>query len=131
MILGILLFLVGCIQPIRQEFAREDGYEVEATIVEVKERDEHDSESGYVSTSYTVYADYEFKGTEYNHVKVGKYYNTDQYYVGKTVTVVVDPNNPGKLFAEGGVLCVAGFLLAIGAIVVKIRARKSRQTPSR
>ena len=122
LILGILIFLFGCIQPARYEKAKENGSEVEATVVEVKVREENDSE-GYSSTSYTVYADYEVNGKEYKHKKIGKYYDTDEYYVGKTVKVVVNPDT-GKPMAEGGVLCVVGFLIAIGAVVSKIKKRK-------
>jgi uncharacterized membrane protein len=127
LLLGILIFLIGCIQPFRYETAKESGYEVDATIVEVKVRDETDSESGYSSTAYIVYADYEVDGKEYKHVRIGKYYNSDDYYVGNTVKTVVNPNNPGKPMFEGGVVCVIGFLIVICAVVSKIKARKKRK----
>ena len=56
-ILGIIVFLIGCIQPAKYEQAKENGYEVDATIVEVVEKEETDSEGTYTSMSYTVYAD--------------------------------------------------------------------------
>ena len=124
LILGILIFLVGCIFPSRYENAKENGYEVDATIVEVVEKYENDSD-GYSSTSYTVYADYEVDGKQYTHVKVGKYYDTDKYYVGKVIPVVVNPNNPGAPMFEGGILCVVGFLVAIVAVIHKIRTKRA------
>ena len=56
-ILGIIIFLFGCIQPAKYEEAKEKGYEVDATIVEVVKKEETDSEGSYTSMSYTVYAD--------------------------------------------------------------------------
>lgn len=124
LILGILIFLVGCIQPYAYERAKESGYEVEATIVDVKVRDESDADGGFVSTSYTVYADYQVDGKEYKHVRIGKYYDTDEYYVGKTVKVVVDPDDPGDTMFEGGILCTVGFVITGVAIFFKIKNRK-------
>lgn len=122
---GVVIFLIGCIQPARYDQAKENGYEVDATIVEVVEKEETDSEGSYSSNSYTVYADYEVDGKEYEHVKVGKYYDTDEYYVGKTIQVVVNPNSPGKPMFEGGILCVIGFLVACGGIAFKIKNKKA------
>ena len=124
-IIGILVFLIGCIQPAKYEKAKKNGYEVDATIVEVDIKEESDLDGGLDSTSYTVYADYIIDGKEYKHVKVGKYYDTNEYYVGKVIKVVVNPDSPGKPFFEGGILCVVGFLLTIGGVVSKIKSRKS------
>lgn len=123
-ILGIVLFLIGCIQPAKYENAKENGYEVDATIVEVKTKEESGTDGGPDSTAYIVYADYEVDGKEYEHVKVGKYYDTDAYYKGKTIKVVVNPNSPGKPMKEGGVVCVVGFLVLIGGVVMKIKEKK-------
>ncbi len=122
LILGIIIFLIGCIQPSAYEEAKENGYEVEATIVNVVEKESFDGDS----ITYTVYADYTVDGKEYKNVKIGKYYDTDAYYVGKTVKVVVDPDNPGKPMFEGGILCTIGFVMTIGAIISKIRNRKRK-----
>lgn len=126
-ILGVIVFLVGCIQPSKYEKAKENGYEVDATIVDVKIEEEHDLDGGLDSTSYTVYADYEVDGKKYEHVKVGKYYDTDEYYVGKVIKVVVNPNSPGKPMFEGGILCVIGFIVSIIGIVAKIKSKKSNK----
>lgn len=125
LLVGIALFLVGCIRPFMYEEAISNGYEVDATIVEVIDEIESDSESGYTSTVSTVYADYTVDGKEYKHVKVGKYYDTDKYYVGKTIKVVVNPNSPGKTMGEGGVVCTIGFVVIIYAIVKKIKEKKA------
>lgn len=124
-ILGVIVFLVGCIQPSKYEKAKENGYEVDATIVEVVEKEETDSEGSYSSTSYTAYADYEVDGKEYKHVKVGKNYQKGTYYVGKVIKVVVNPNAPNKPMFEGGILCVIGFLVACGGVVSKIKKKKA------
>ena len=123
---GIVIFLVGCIQPSKYESAKESGYEVDATIVEVVEDETTDSD-GYSSTSYTVYADYEVDGQQYKHVKVGTYYDTDRYYVGKVIQVVVDPDNPDSAMFEGGILCTVGFVVVLYAIFVKRKNKKAQK----
>jgi len=122
LIMGIIIFLIGCIRPYAYEEAKENGYEVKATIVDVVEKESLDGDS----ITYTVYADYTVDGKEYKNVKIGKYYDTDAYYIGKTVKVVVDPDNPGKPMFEGGILCTIGFVMTIGAIISKIRNRKKK-----
>ena len=128
LLLGIAIFLVGCIQPSKYEDAKENGYEVDATIVEVDESVSTGMDGAPDSTVYTVYADYEVDGEEYHHVKVGKYYDTDAYYVGKTIQVVVDPEKPGKPMFEGGILCTVGFLIAVAAIIHRIKKKRKKET---
>ena len=123
-VVGVIIFLIGCIQPAKYEQAKETGYEVDATIVEVKIKEEPDMEGGPDSTSYTVYADYEVDGKKYEHIKVGKYYDTNEYYVGKVIKVVVNPNSPGSPMYEGGILCIVGFFVIVGGIIVKIKQKK-------
>ncbi|MBE6712184.1 MAG: DUF3592 domain-containing protein [Ruminococcaceae bacterium] len=122
-LLGCAVFLVGCIQPSRYEFAKENGYEVEATVMKVVQKEEYDSD-GPSSDSYILYGDYEVDGKTYKNVKLGKYYDTSNYGKGDTVKVVVDPKNPGKLMFEGGVVCVIGFLMTIVGIVKRVKEKK-------
>ena len=119
LILGIAIFLIGCIQPARYEAAKENGYEVDAVVVEVEKKRESAN-----STAYILYADYEVNGKQYEHIKIGKYYDSDNDYVGKTMKIVVDPNKPDSTMFEGGILCVIGFLMICTALVRKAQKRK-------
>ncbi len=123
LIIGILIFLVGCIFPYRYEKAIEEGYEVEATVTDIVERAQTAAEAGPDDTSYTLYGDYTIDGKEYTHVKLGKNYS-DSHYIGEKLKVVVNPDNPGKPMFEGGILCTVGFLIAIGAIIAKVSAKR-------
>lgn len=124
LILGTILFLIGCIQPSKYENAIESGYEVDAKIVEVKSR-ESEMETETI-TKHTVYADYEVDGKEYKHIKIGNSLVGDEWYVGNTVKIVVDPENPQRALSEGGILCTIGFVIAAGAIIVKLKNRKKK-----
>ena len=99
---------------------------MEATISDVKISEESDMESGFTSTVYTVYADYEVDGKEYKNVKVGKYYDTDEYYVGKAIKVTVNPDSPGRPLAEGGVLATVGLVILVIGIIGKIKNKKQK-----
>ena len=124
-IIGVIVLLIGLIQPLRYELAQKNGYEVDAVIVEVKKEHEDDLETGYSSISYTVYADYELDGKEYKHVRIGKYYDVE-YCVGQTVKVVVNPKAPNKPIYEGGILAVAGFLTVGVGIVICCAGKKKK-----
>ena len=122
---GIAIFLVGCIQPANYEKAKESGYEVKATVVDIVVKEETDSD-GYSSTSYTIYGNYTVDGQSYQHVKVGKYYDTTPYSVGDVIPVVVDPDNPDSTMFEGGILCVIGFVVVLFALLSKRKNKKSQ-----
>ena len=51
-----------------------------------------------ISEFETKYADYEFEGKKYEHIKVGKYYDTDAYYVGKVIKVVISSTSSRNSF---------------------------------
>ena len=114
LLLGIVIFLLGCIQPARYEAAKEKGYEVEATIVKVVQKEETNFEAPD-TTACIIYADYEVDGQKYEGVRVAKYYDTDDYVVGDTIKVVVNPNRPGSRMR------VIGFLIMMVPIIHKIR----------
>ena len=124
-LLGVIVFLIGCVQPAKYENAKASRYEVDATIVEAVKKEETDSEGSYTSTSYTVYADYEVDGEKYTHVKVGKYHDTDEYYVGKTIKVVINPNAPCSVMFEGGILGVIGSSISLWGILLKTKRKKA------
>ncbi len=120
LVLGILIFLVGCIQPSRYEAAKESGYEVEATIVDVVKKEQMDD------VAYDIYGDYSANGKEYRRVKLKTVYQADSYAPGQTIQVVVNPDDPGEMMFEGGVLCVIGFVMAVAALIFKSKKKKQR-----
>ena len=125
LLVGIALFLVGCIGPMMYENAKENGYQVEATVTRVEERD-RTNDDGPDTTVYTYYGEYELDGKTYTNVKLGKSYDTKQYVEGSTMQVVVNPNNPGSTMFEGGVICTVGFVIMVVAIVMKFSERKKK-----
>ncbi|WP_195450999.1 DUF3592 domain-containing protein [Anaeromassilibacillus sp. 1001302B_160321_C8] len=102
--------------------AKNSGYEIEARIVDVVVKEEHDSDMIYYYDTYTVYANYTIDGKDYSHVKVGKY--TEPKYVGDTITVVVNPEEPGAKMAEGGIFATVGFVMIVGVIVSKAKKKQ-------
>ena len=124
LLLGIAVFLVGCIQPSRYEQAKENGYEVDAVVTRVEEGTDPGMDGVPDSIVYTYYGDYEVDGKQYTNKKLQKGYDHQTYCVGDTIRIVVDPNNPGVTMFEGGVICTIGFVIAVGAIIFKISDRK-------
>ncbi len=125
LLIGIAIFLVGCIQPSLYEDAKESGYEVEATVVDVDIREDTDMDSGFTSTVYTVYGDYTVDGKEYKHEKIGKYYDSPRY-VGEKIMVVVDPKSGTPMF-EGGILCTIGFVVMVIALLCMRANKKAKK----
>lgn len=122
LILGIVLFLLGSYQGGLYDDAKSSGYEIEAKIVDVVVKEEHDSDMIYYYDTYTVYADYTIDGKDYTHVKVGKY--TEPKYIGDTITVVVNPEDPGRKMTEGGIFATVGFIMIVGAVVSKAKKKQ-------
>lgn len=122
LLLGIILFLIGMIQPSRYEKAIEDGYRVDAVVTKVKEREAIEFDGGYTVKEYVVYGDYIVNGKTYTNVKIGTY--GAPYHEGEIIPTVVNPDNPGKTMFEGGILATIGFVFMLVAIIWKIRDRK-------
>lgn len=122
LIIGIIVFLLGAYQGGLYDEAKNSGYEIEARIVDVVVKEEHDSDMIYYYDTYTVYANYTIDGKDYSHVKVGKY--TEPKYVGDTITVVVNPEEPGAKMAEGGIFATVGFVMIVGVIVSKAKKKQ-------
>ena len=122
-ILGIVIFLLGCIQPARYEKAIENGYEVEAVVVDIKVRKNSGPDE---SDEYTYYVDYTFEGKKYTHVKFERVY-ADKYHKGETVSMVIDPLSPGRAMFEGGILATAGFLITVIGIIKKVKSKKANK----
>lgn len=123
----IIILLLGMIQPMRYENAIQKGYQIDATITEVDSKVREVEDAGEYTVDY-VYVDYEVDGQKYENVKAGKYSESDHVYAGKVIQVVVNPNNPGKVMKEGGVLATIGFVLMLVLYVpVIISSVKSKR----
>ena len=122
LIIGVIIFVLGGYQNNLYEQAKANGYEVEAEIVEVIVEREVDEILDY---TYAVYADYTVDGKKYTHIRIGEY--TSPKYVGKKITVVVNPENPDKMMAEGGIFLTFGFVAAIGAAISKIIVKNKKE----
>lgn len=102
LILPVLLLVIGLYQSNRYE----NGVEVQATVTRVKEHEDIDPP---YSTQYTAYGNYEIDGTLYENKRLDTKYDTP-FYVGQTITVIVDPLTPNGVLSDGGLLIVPGFL---------------------
>lgn len=135
-IFPILILALGCIQPMRYDNAIAKGYQVDATVTKVVTKTEEVEYSGEYDVDH-VYVEYEVDGKKYENVKAGKFTESDGVYKGKVIQIVVNPNNPGKVMKEGGVLATIGFVLMlvmyVPAIVsaVKAKKKKSQDAPKK
>lgn len=111
LLLGIVVFLLGSIQPMRYENAIANGYEVDAKIVDIENVEDYDVVEECDVTEYHIYVDYTVDGEEYTHVKAEETENRDKYRVGDTMKLVVNPDKPGKKMFDGGILATAGMLI--------------------
>ena len=121
-ILGIMLLAIGFGQFAWHEHAKDNGDEVDAVIVEIKERSDEDS----ASVAYTVYADYVVNGKAYEHVRVARTRHEEQYAVGQSIKVLVSPLLPWKTMSDGGPAAFMGGILAVGGVVAKKAKRTER-----
>lgn len=126
----IIILLLGMIQPMRYENAIQKGYQIDATITEVDSKVREVEDAGEYTVDY-VYVDYEVDGQKYENVKAGKYSESDHVYAGKVIQVVVNPNNPGKVMKEGGVLATIGFVLMlvlyVPVIISSVKSKRAKK----
>ena len=126
----IIILLLGMIQPMRYENAIQKGYQIDATITEVDSKVREVENAGEYTVDY-VYVDYEVDGQKYENVKAGKYSESDHVYAGKVIQVVVNPNNPGKVMKEGGVLATIGFVLMlvlyVPVIISSVKSKRAKK----
>ena len=131
LLLGIVVFLLGSIQPMRYENAIANGYEVDAKIVDIENVEDYDVVEECDVTEYHIYVDYTVDGEEYTHVKAEETENRDKYRVGDTMKLVVNPDKPGKKMFDGGILATIGMLITgygIFCIVSDRRKKKKAMT---
>ena len=119
LIIGIIFFLAGTYQNAQYETAKENGYEVDAIVTRV---DIDRSNDVTEDDKYVVYGDYEVDGEEYKNKRLDK--TTKKYVKGDTYKVVVNPDSPGKKMAEGAFFSLVGFVMIVGAIISKRKAKK-------
>ena len=122
LIVGIVIFFIGCI-PVA---LYEQGVEVTAKVTRIETKEESDSDLSYTYLSYTLYGDYTVNGKEYKDQKLNKVYEKPELENG-TYKVVVNPES-GKPMYEGGILCVAGFITVICALIC---ARSNKKKPQK
>lgn len=75
-----------------------DHEKIKATITAVDHYTEFDE--GFEEDRYKSYVSYEYNGKQYSDVYYDDSHSKPK--LGKTVTVLIDPNNPGKLLPSNG-----------------------------
>ena len=133
LILGIILLFVAIILPSPYDDARNSGYEIDATVVEIVEHKHPAIEEYEVDTyTYTIYASYTADGKTYEHVEIEER-ETHNLNLGDTVKIVVNPENPKEILTNNNSLGVSALIIIVIALFVKIikiicRFKKSRKT---
>lgn len=102
---------VGVIITGRQFVSRAD--KVSATIVDIEK---YRTDDDYVE--YDVYVDYEYQGEAYTDVLLNSY--SSGMYEGKTITVLVDPEDPYHVDTQLGAVILGAIFAGIGMIFVLI-----------
>ena len=127
LLLGIVVFLLGSIQPMRYENAIANGYEVDAKIVDIEIVEDYDVVEECDVTEYHIYVDYTVDGEEYTHIKAEEKTKLNGLWVGDTMKLVVNPNKPEKKMFDGGILATAGLLIIGYGIYCVIQDKRKKK----
>ena len=120
-LLSAILIAVGTIMTLNSN----KGYEkTDATIVEINTI----PGVGEEDDTYEVYVDYTVAGHNYTHVQLNTY--DGSYRVGKTVQIMYDPSDPGKIVGTSPlwliILCFAlGAAAFVGGVAAIVNALKT------
>ena len=123
LIVGLVLFFLGAYQNYKYE---EQSLKVKATITDIETKD--DPDGGY---RHTYYGKYKVDGKTYRNKKLQTKY--DNAYVpdeaiGDTIKITVDPENPNRKVAEGGVFGVVGLIMTVCGIVMCVKNKKTKES---
>ena len=134
LIVAIIVFLLGLIEPIQYEVMKDRGYTVDARVVKVVTWEETDSQD-LTHVNHMVYVDYEFEGKKYEKVKLGKFRNQGDYQEGNIVQVVINPNKPGVPLKRGGIFSIFAAMVIVGVIIhgiteLVVKAKKKKREGS-
>ncbi len=122
LVVGLTLFFLGVCQNFKYE---EQSLKVKATITDIKTKDDPDGD--YI---HTYYGKYEVDGKTYKNKKLyteyGGSYEPNKS-VGDTIKITVDPDNPNKKAAEGGVFGTVGLIMTVCGIVMLVKDKKAKE----
>lgn len=125
---AVVLCLPAFTKSNRYNTAIENGYEIEAVVVDYDKKIqsvEHTTDSEV----FILYVNYEVDGKEYKDIKAGEY--AEFHSIGDTIKIVVNPNNPREILQDSdmftGILSIAGVFIAIFGIVTEIRTMKKNK----
>lgn len=121
LIVGAILAGLGFYQFVQYE---ENSIVVDAVVTDIKTKE--DSEGDFI---HTYYGKYTVNGKEYTNVKLQKGYSESRYdynlHVGDTVELRVNPQNPAKKVAEGGLFGTVGLVMVVYGAVLRSNAKKA------
>lgn len=103
MLIGGMIFLVKSIQ------FHEKAVEITAVISEIETYRDSDGDR-----RHNVYVDYVYEGEVYQDVYLHEY--NSSMYEGKEITLLCDPDNPGKVDTPMGGYFTGGLLIFMGVI---------------
>ena len=103
LVIGILITVLGFIQFWRYE---NNSITVEATVTEIRTREDTDSDNTGDRYSHVYYGEYTIDGKKYDKVHLKTEHSNDMMpknHKGDEIEIVVDSSNPGRKMAEGGI----------------------------
>lgn len=122
LIVGLVVFFLGVYQNYQYE---EQSLKVKATITDIETED--DDDGGY---KHTYYGKYEVDGKTYKNKKLQTRYDNSYMpdkSVGDTIKITVDPENPNRKVAEGGIFGVVGLIMTVCGIVMVVKDKKAKE----
>ena len=131
MLVGAMIFLGGLGSCISYEANKAYYVRVDAQIAEILIEESYDSVNDETDIDYTVFVDYEYDGTRYEHVELGRH--SSDMRVGDRLEIEIDTRDPGTVVSNVWWLMIVGAVwLAIvgGALyfIVKPKQKTAAQT---
>ena len=127
LLIGLILLALGGYQNTQYE---ENSLLVSATITDIKTVE--DTDDGPISYKHTYYGEYTVDGKHYSNKKLETKYTSSHLpdlSRGNTIEIHVNPDNPDKQVAEGGLFIMGGFALIIyNSIAIALRKKNKTKT---
>lgn len=106
---GVLFAIIAVIVGITSVKYFKTAESIKAKIYDIETSRDHDGD-----TTHSVYVSYYYDGEYYQRVKLNSY--SSSMYIGKEITVYVDPDNPWDVRMKGSTVILVAVFGGIGTI---------------
>lgn len=108
-IIGLFLLIGGIFWTISGLKFKKNAVSIPAVITDIESYRDSDGD-----THHNVYVSYSYEGKQYDDIPLSEY--SSSMYIGKEISLLCDPDHPGRVQTNFGIYFGSGMLLFMGTV---------------